>query len=144
VIVYCVNHCRNNVANWPTKRVEASGNRKDFAYYAAKDLAMAEDAKCGVMLWDGKSKGTLNNVQQLLSRGKKVLVYLAPENAFHKIGTMLDLQEFLSRCDSDSVQRSTAANTGQAARPRPVAIPPASRLNLYETWPPTFRPGHTA
>jgi len=106
VIVYCVNHYRNNVGNWPTKRVEASGNRKDFAYYAVKDLAMAQDAKCGVMLWDGKSKGTLNNVQQLLSRGKKVLVYLAPEKAFHKLGTMLDLQEFLRRCDSDSVQEA--------------------------------------
>ena len=106
VIVYCVNHSRNNVGNWPTKHVEAPGNRKDFAYYAAKDLAIAQDAKCGVMLWDGKSKGTLNNVQQLLSQGKKVLVYLAPEKAFHKLSTMLDLQELLRRCDSGSVQEA--------------------------------------
>jgi hypothetical protein len=42
------------------------GRSKDFAYYAAKDLAMAQDAKCGVMLWDGRSKGTLNNIQNLL------------------------------------------------------------------------------
>jgi hypothetical protein len=36
----------------------------------------------------------------------KVLVYLAPEKPFHKIGTMLDLQEFLRRCDSGSVQEA--------------------------------------
>ena len=104
VIVYCMSRYRNNAGNWPTKHVEAPGNRKDFAWYAAKDLAMAQDAKCGVMLWDGKSKGTLNNIQQLLSQRKKVLVYLGPEKAFHKLSTILDLQEFLLRCDSDSVQ----------------------------------------
>jgi hypothetical protein len=106
VIVYCMNRCRNNAGNWPTKHVEAPGNRKDFAYYAAQDLAMAQDAKCGVMLWDGKSKGTLNNLQQLLSQGKKALIYLAPEKAFHKLSTTLHLEEFLRRCDSHSVQEA--------------------------------------
>ncbi len=106
VTVYCMHRSRNNVGNWPTKHVEAPGGRKEFAYYAAKDLAMAEDAKCGVMLWDGKSKGTLNNIQQLLSQSKKVLVYLAPEKAFHKLSTTMDLQEVLQRCDADSVQEA--------------------------------------
>lgn len=106
VLVYCMDRCRNNVGDWPTKHVEAPGMRKDFAYYAAKDLAMAQDAKCGVMLWDGKSKGTLNNVQQLLSQGKKALVYLAPERTFHKLSTMQDIEALLGRCDSDSVQEA--------------------------------------
>jgi hypothetical protein len=103
VVVYCMERCRNNLANWPTKHVAAPGARKDFAYYAAKDLAMAHDAKCGVMLWDGKSKGTLNNVQQLLSQGKKALVYFAPEKAFHKLTTAQDLDELLGRCDQDAI-----------------------------------------
>ena len=106
VTVYCMNRCRNNVGNWPTRHVEPPGSRQDFAYYAAKDLAMAQDANCGVMLWDGRSKGTLNNVQQLLSQGKKALVYLAPEKTFHKLSTALDFEEFLRRCDSDSVQEA--------------------------------------
>jgi hypothetical protein len=42
---------------------------------------MAHDAKCGMMLWDGKGKGTLNNIQQIIGAGKKALVYLAPEKA---------------------------------------------------------------
>ena len=55
-------------------------------YFAQKDLAMAREARCGVMFWDGKSKGTLNNIHNLLHEQKKVLVYLASERAFHKIG----------------------------------------------------------
>ena len=32
---------------------------------------MADDAKCGMILWDGESKCTLNNIQNLLATGKK-------------------------------------------------------------------------
>ena len=67
---------------------------------------MAQDAKCGIMLWDGKSKGTLNNIQQLIGSGKKALVYLASEKAFHKIVTEEELGAFLQRCDPDAVHRA--------------------------------------
>jgi hypothetical protein len=58
------------------------------------------------MLWDGKSKGTLNNIQELIRRGKKTLVYLAAEKAFHKIVTERDLDALLERCDPDAVRRA--------------------------------------
>lgn len=73
VLVYCMDRCRNNLGKWPTKHVVTTTGGAGFAYYAAKDLAMARDAKCGIMLWDGKSKGTLNNIQQIISVGKKRL-----------------------------------------------------------------------
>ena len=82
-----MDRCRNNVGSWPTKRISHVGRSKDFAYYAAKDLAMAQDAKCGVMLWDGRSKGTLNNIQNLLRLGKKTLVYIGTDKAFHKLSS---------------------------------------------------------
>ena len=41
VTVFCMDRCRNNVGSWPTKRISHVGKSKDFAYYAAKDLAMA-------------------------------------------------------------------------------------------------------
>jgi hypothetical protein len=123
VLVYCMDRCRNNLGNWPIQHVQAPGTRKDFAYYAAKDLAMARDANCGVMLWDGKSKGTLNNVQQLLSQGKKTLVYLASEKAFHKLTTVQDMEELLGRCDSDSVQ--------EAQRQIRAKLPVLGQLPLY-------------
>ena len=40
-------------------------------YYRAKDLAMVEDADCGFMIWNGESKGTLNNILNLLYMDKK-------------------------------------------------------------------------
>jgi hypothetical protein len=100
VTVYCMDECRNNLGSWPTKRISRPESSRGFAYYAAKDLAMAQDAKCGVMLWDGKSKGTLNNIQNLIRSGKKTLVYLGPEKTFHKLSSEEDLLRLLDRCDS--------------------------------------------
>ena len=99
VLVYCMDRCRNNLGDWPTKQLTLPGVRKDFAYYAEKDAAMAQDAQCGVMLWDGESKGTLNNIQNLISSGKKVMVYLAQEKAFHSLSFQDDLHALLDRCD---------------------------------------------
>jgi len=109
VLVYCMDQCRNNVGNWPTKNVTSPASRRDFAYYAAKDHAMTHDAKCGIMLWDGKSKGTLNNIQQLIAAGKKTLVYLATDKAFHKIVTDHELDAFLQRCDPNAVHLAQQA-----------------------------------
>lgn len=106
VVVYRMDRCRNNVGHWPTRQVSRPGAPKDFAYYAAKDQAMAEDATCGVMLWDGKSKGTLNNIQNLIWAGKKTLVYLAPEKVFHKLSSEEDLRALLDRCDKDAIDHA--------------------------------------
>lgn len=103
VVVYCMSRCRNNVGGWPTKKIESASKTKDFAYYAAKDLAMAKDAKCGVMLWDGASKGTLNNIQNLIGSGKKVLVYLSASGAFTKLNGQADLDQFLRQCDPAAI-----------------------------------------
>src|SRR4051812_16404184 len=59
VTVFCMEECRNNLGEWPTRHVEPPSKKKDSNYYAAKDFVMFQEAKCGVMLWDAKSKGTL-------------------------------------------------------------------------------------
>jgi hypothetical protein len=100
VLVYCMDQCRNNLGTWQTKAVSMPGAARDFAYYAAKDRAMAEDAKCGVMLWDGRSKGTLNNIQNILGLRKKVLVYFAPESKFYKLSSESELDVLLQHCDT--------------------------------------------
>ena len=100
VIVFCMERHRNNIGEWSTRIVEAPLNARGFAYYAAKDLAMSREAKCGVMLWDGKSKGTLNNILNLIGAGKRTLVYFSPTKDFHVLATRDDLQTLLTRCDS--------------------------------------------
>lgn len=112
VVVYCMSRCRNNVGDWPVKTVETHSKTMDFAYYAAKDRAMAQAAMCGVMLWDGASKGTLNNMQNLLGLGKKVLVYLSAANSFVKLNDQSDLDTLLRQCDP----REIAEAQGQISR----------------------------
>ena len=93
VVVYCMESCRNNLGAWPTRNHRAAINTpRDRHYYGLKDLAMSQDADCGLMLWDGVSKGTLTNVFSLLNAGKKLLLYLGPKKAFFKIHTYEDFQ----------------------------------------------------
>lgn len=97
VVVYCMEVCRNNLGNWPTHPHTAElGVRHGRQYYGIKDLAMAKDASCGFMIWDGKSKGTLTNVISLVNAQKKVLLYSAPRKHFFTVRTPRDLTHALS------------------------------------------------
>lgn len=40
---------------------------------------MSNDCDCAFMIWDGYSKGTLNNINRLSKLGKKVNVYTTTE-----------------------------------------------------------------
>ena len=106
VVVHCMkNHCRNNVGNWPTREVDAPRGVRGFDYYSFKDRAMADEAGYGLMLWDGKSKGTVNNVVNLCRDHKPVVVYVAPAKQFRTIKTFEDLRDLLAQGDTDSVDR---------------------------------------
>jgi predicted amidophosphoribosyltransferase len=106
VVVYCmVGHCRNNVGRWPAHEVTAPNGVRGFAYYSLKDQAMVDEATYALMLWDGESKGTLNNVINLLRQNKPVVVYLAPKKTFQNLRSSADLQELLGKCNRASVQR---------------------------------------
>jgi hypothetical protein len=61
---------------------------------------MAETADYGLMLWDGKSKGTVNNVVNLSRDHKPVVVYVAPT----KTRTPGELvTDSVSRASADSI-----------------------------------------
>lgn len=100
VTVFCMERCRNNIGSWPTRNIEPPARRKDFSYYAAKDIVMSKEAQCGVMLWDAKSKGTLQNMLNLIGAGKRTLVYFTPTKDFHVLATEQDLQALLARCET--------------------------------------------
>ena len=110
VEVFCMgDRPRNNVGSWLVRNVAAPGSRRDFSYYAAKDAVMAQEAGCGVMFWDGKSKGTLQNVLNLMAVGKKTLVYFTPSTEFHILRNDQDLQALLARCDRGSIEAAGRA-----------------------------------
>jgi hypothetical protein len=109
VIVFCIEECRNNVGAWPTRRIQPPPGSKGFSYYSAKDFVMAEEAQCGVMLWDAKSKGTLQNMLNLVGAGKRTLVYFAPSKDFHVLANQQELQALLARCEKRDIDNATRA-----------------------------------
>jgi len=58
---------------------------------------MAREENYGFMLWDGKSKGTLNNVLNLLSENKSALVFFSPEESFYTIRNAEYLSALLAK-----------------------------------------------
>jgi hypothetical protein len=98
------NECRNNIGNWSIKHVLENRNRKDYHYYSIKDAEMVRETDYGFMIWDGKSKGTLNNIINLLKKNKIVMVYFFPKRGFYKIVTFGDLENLLTRCEKKSLE----------------------------------------
>ncbi len=124
VIVFCMDRCRNNVGGWSIQSITSASQKHDFAYYVEKDKAMAHEARCGVMLWDGKSRGTLNNILNLLRDRKKVLVYLSSDKAFHKLSIDADLQLLLAADGRQSGDHPTnAPDNRENARTRQLVLP---------------------
>ena len=83
---------RNNLGNWPTKSVATKYRFGTRDFFTAKDLALANDADIGVMLWDKKSTGTLKNIIELIKQKKKVTVFLQQEKKFQRV---YNIDEFL-------------------------------------------------
>lgn len=107
VLVFCMDSgCRNNVGGWPTRTITAAHpQRRDFEYYSTKDRAMSEAADYGLMLWDGRSRGTLTNIVHLVREGKPVVVYVAPESSFYTLRQSRQLAEMLDRFDPSALAR---------------------------------------
>lgn len=98
VVVYASNgQARNNIGQWNVEKVDVEKNIKGFDFYSAKDLAMAQTADYGFMIWNGKSKGTFNNIINLVRYNKKVLLYFIPDKKFYTINAMSDIRVFIDR-----------------------------------------------
>lgn len=97
VTVYASNgKTRNNVGSWKTKAISVADNVKGFEFYSMKDKQMAFDADYGFMIWNGKSRGTYNNIVNLVEQGKKSLVFLTILQKFIVVNSKDDLKEITS------------------------------------------------
>jgi hypothetical protein len=93
--------CRNNLGHWHMRQIKTDPTDKGFRFYAAKDRVMAREADVGLMIWDGKSTGTLLNVLRLLSQEKKVVVYNVPERRFSELKAEDDWRGFVTTLDPE-------------------------------------------
>lgn len=87
---------RNNIGNWNVENVEVNENVKGFDFYAQKDLEMAKKADIGFMIWNGKSRGTFNNMINLLKLEKEVVLYYVPTEKFYSFKQIIELEEFIN------------------------------------------------
>lgn len=101
VVVFCMEGgCRNNVGDWATRTIaSADSSRHDFAHYSTKDREMVREADYGLMLWDGRSRGTLTSTIDLVRRDKPVVVYLAQDRSFYELRNSNQLREILKQVD---------------------------------------------
>ena len=89
IIYYTGNRCRNNIASWPEICVENTDNLVGREMYSLKDAKMAEDADLGLIIWDGESIGTKNNILRMNKLNKKIKVYL--NNIFYSNEDLLKI-----------------------------------------------------
>jgi hypothetical protein len=65
---------------------------------------MAQHADYGLVLWDGKSAGAINNVFELLSQNKPVAVYFSPNKEFFNLKTVQDANRLLEKCEQKDIE----------------------------------------
>ncbi|WP_223164533.1 hypothetical protein [Massilia rubra] len=98
VTVYCSGERpRNNIGGWPVHQVATYHAKRSRAWFTAKDVAMAQAADLGLMVWDGMSTGTLSNIIELLARKRNSLVFTNLDRQFHRILCVDDLQALVAR-----------------------------------------------
>lgn len=74
VTVYCSGDApRYNEGGWTVNALHIEG-MSGYEFYRQKDIVMAADCDCGYMIWDGVSKGTRQNIEDLKLLGKPVEV----------------------------------------------------------------------
>ena len=100
VTVYASNGAaRNNVGKWFTKNIQVSSSIRGFEFFRQKDIAMANDADLGFMIWDGESRGTLHNILTLAEQKKTVLVYLPTKQIHIAVHSLDDTEKLMPVCD---------------------------------------------
>ena len=56
---------RHRMPCFPMKQILVAEGITGFAFYRQKDIAMAEDCDAAILLWDGRTKGTRCNMEDM-------------------------------------------------------------------------------
>jgi hypothetical protein len=122
VEVFCAEGaCRNNVGGWAVRNIPAQTRERNAEFYSAKDRVMAEEADFGLMLWDGKSVGTLMNVFRLLELQKKAVVYIVSQQRFVDFKSAGEWERFIGECSGSVRDKFTRRLTCEAPVRRAAA-----------------------
>jgi hypothetical protein len=103
IVHFMKGRCRNNLGSWPAQEISAPRGARGFDFYAVKDVVMAEAADYGLMLWDGVSRGTLNNVVNLARRNKPVVMYIEPTKSVETIRSVEEVRSLIPSKSADDL-----------------------------------------
>lgn len=95
IVCYVGNAPRNNIGGWRVQPFESTARPGTREWYTAKDIAMADAADIGLMLWDGKSRGTLRNMIHMDRQEKAFAVYLSQPDKVELAEYPGDLQKII-------------------------------------------------
>jgi hypothetical protein len=124
VVIYCTNGvCSNNVGKWPLNAGNYKSRDRGFEFYTAKDDAMLQDADFGLFGWDGRSKGTLRNVQKMAEQGKPSAVYVSPIKRFVTIRNPQDVSSLAPDMDAAVAKPEDLFSETWHADEAPAATP---------------------
>lgn len=94
---------RNNIGSWPTEFVHSQLKSSGKDKFTVKDRKMANLADVGIMVWDGKSAGTLANVIDLLEQQKLCHLFVSPTAEHYLLTSMQGLTNVLSGSEFNAV-----------------------------------------
>lgn len=95
VTVFSMEDQRNNIGNWDNTKVHSELKKNTREYFTEKDKRMAEIADVGLMIWNKKSEGTLNNIINLLVLNKKVCLFIHTEEKIYLLNEISDLEKII-------------------------------------------------
>lgn len=78
IIYFSGDKIRNNIGDWITKHIPNKTGLKGKEMYQLKDDAMAHEADCGLMIWDGKSRGTKYDIENMKQLNKPFIIETQP------------------------------------------------------------------
>ncbi|HBJ80226.1 MULTISPECIES: hypothetical protein [Fusobacterium] len=95
VTVYSMQKVRNNIGEWENIKITSKASINTREYFTEKDKRMAEIADIGLMIWNKKSEGTLNNMINLLTMNKKVCLFIQTEEKLYHLKKIDDLEKII-------------------------------------------------
>jgi hypothetical protein len=80
----------------PTRQAAANSSRRDFDFYATKDIQMAEEASFGLMSGTGKCRN-VDERWRLIKQNKRAVILEVPKRASHELNSESEWKDFFPR-----------------------------------------------
>ena len=94
VTVYASNgRVRNNIGGWRVKSIEVPSGVYGRDFYTYKDVAMTAACNYALMVWNGKSQSTHNNIIRLIKADKAMKVYLTEKRQMKSVLCYADYEK---------------------------------------------------